>query len=317
MLVETIQTVTACAELTGLQKVAGFVSWMNILRVLAIVGGVVSAGYLLIKWFSWLIDIFLLIPKEVYEFLGYTASIALIVWSHWISQTNQLWPLLGGSLLFGVMLIATGMLHKLKPNPERFFSVLFVVWAGVAYYFQSNVIGFITAGALLCALGFSAAVLPFGYVIGFRNKAGLARGTSAGFILLAIFVAARIVGNKSSFQIFESGALWLGAFSGYLGMLIASSRYHTGDRASYIVMQIITIILGFAAIGIGSIFDIQPLRGIGGTFFVLYLIEKPFEIPDKSLTELAFIGLAVSAVVGTGVWWAQNHMDVVRPYLLF
>ena len=82
-------------------------------------------------------------------------------------------------------------------------------------------------------------------------------------------------------------------------------------------MQVITIVAGMAAIGAGSLFDIPQLLGIGGTFFVLYLIEKPFEIPTQSMVGRALIGLFVASGIGGGVWWAQNNMELVQPFLLF
>ena len=82
-------------------------------------------------------------------------------------------------------------------------------------------------------------------------------------------------------------------------------------------MQAITIAAGIGAIFIGSVRDIPELLGIGGTFFALYLIEKPFEIRAKSVRGYAMIGLFVSAGVYGCVVWAKTHMDIVEPYLLF
>lgn len=317
MVTETLQVVASCPELTGLQKVAGFVTWMNILRVFAIVGVVGCAGYLLFRWFGWLLELFARIPKEFYEAVGFITSFALIISNERVSETNKLWCLLGGSLLFGAMLLITSALHKLQSRPVRLFGLLFVVWGAVALFYQSSAVGFITAGAFMGLLGFSAAVIPCGYAIGFKDDDDVARATTSAFLLLALFVATRISGNFSRLQVFEQGALWFGAFVGYLGLLIASSKWYGGKRVHYVLMQIVTIVLGMAAIGVGSVFGIKPLLGVGGTFFVLYLIEKPFEIPKESATGFAVTGLLVSGALGLGVWWAQNHMDVVRPYLLF
>jgi len=270
----------------------------------------------LFKWFGWLRELFLHIPKEVYETLGFIASIGLVVSANRFDEVNRLWPILGGSLLFGAMLLITNRLHGWEMKYDRLFGILFLLWSGVSLYYQNATVGFIAAGAFMGMLGFSAAVIPCGYAIGFQDKNSFARATTAGFILLACFVAMKVV-DITTLQVFEKGALWFGAFAGYLGILIASSVWYGGKKASYVIMQVITVVLGMAAIAVGSVFSIQPLLGIGGTFFVLYLIEKPFEIPDKSATEFATIGLGVSTVLGFGVWWAQNHMDLVRPFLLF
>ncbi|MBI2039006.1 MAG: hypothetical protein HYT22_01865 [Candidatus Niyogibacteria bacterium] len=316
-LAKAAETAVSCPELTGLQVAAGFITWMNILRVLAIGVGVVCLGYLLFRWFGWLLEIFLYIPKEVYEGVGYALSVGLIISGYWLSETNMLWPVLTGCLLFGAMLIITGALHKLAPNWEHFFGILFLVWSAVALFYQSAPVGFIAVAALMGLVGFSAAVIPCGYAIGFRDEDAVSRATTTAFIVLTGFVFLRVVGQSLPYiHVFEQGALWLGSFVGYVGLLIASSRWYA-KRAIYPAMQLITILLGMAAIGAGSVFGIPQLLGIGGTFFVLYLIEKPFEIPVESAVGYATIGLFVSSCVGGGVWWAQNHMDLVRPYLLF
>ncbi|MES2006853.1 MAG: hypothetical protein V4436_01960 [Patescibacteria group bacterium] len=290
---------------------------MNVLQVGAIILAVACAGFLLFKWFGWLVAIFLSVPVQVYEVIGYAASIALVVLAYFLTGSNQLWPLLGGSLLFGAMLMITGYVHDLEANFERFFGILFILWAAIALVYQNEVIGFIAVGAFVGMLGFSFLVVPMGYVIGFEDNDALKRATTAGFITLALFVAIRVSGTYVPYiHVFEHGALWLGSFVGYLGLLIASSRWYE-NRAMYPLMQVITIILGMGAIGVGSVFGIPQLLGIGGTFFALYLIEKPFEIPVESGTAYAAIGLFVACSVGGGVWWAQNHMDIIQPFLLF
>lgn len=311
------EAVPVCPELTGLQYFVGFITWMNVLQVGAIILAVACVGVLLLTWFRWVLGVFLLIPVQVYEVLGYAASAALVVWAYFLEGSNQLWPLLGGSLLFAGMLMITSNIHQIQANFERFFGTLFIVWAVVALVFQSSVIGFIAVGAFMGMLGFSFMVIPMGYAIGFQDDDALKRGTTAGFITLALFVAIRISGQYVPYiHVFEAGALWLGSLVGFIGILIASNRLYA-NRTSYPVMQVIAIVLGMAAIGIGSVFGISQLLGIGGTFLALYLIEKPFEIPAQSLTGYATIGLLVACMIGGGVWWAQNHMDLIQPFLLF
>lgn len=311
------EAAAVCPQLTWLQYAAGFVTWMNILQVGAIILGVSCGSYILFRWFGWLLAIFLYIPVVVYEVLGYALSIGLVVWAYFLDGPNQLWPLLGGSLLFGGMLVITGQLHNIRPNYERFFGTLFIVWAAIALFYQSEVIGFFAVAAFMGMLGFSFAVVPMGYVIGFQDDDALKRATTAGFITLIAFLAIRISGTYVPYiHVFEQGALWLGSFVGFIGILIASSRWYE-NRAMYPVMQVIAIALGMGAIGIGSVFGISQLLGIGGTFFALYLIEKPFEIPASSATAYAAIGLFVAGAVGGAVFWAQNNMELIEPFLLF
>lgn len=62
---------------------------------------------------------------------------------------------------------------------------------------------------------------------------------------------------------------------------------------------------------------VAVFRGIGGTFFILYLIEKTFEIPFAKKERYAAMALGVSLLIGMLVVWAKNHAELVEPYLLF
>ena len=309
----------ACPELTGLQRIAGVMSLTNTLMVFAISLGVISAGYLLFKWCSLLRTIFRLVPVEFYEVLGYLLTVALIVSGHWLATTDEQWTSLCGCLSLAIMLSITGLIHKLKPDYSQFFGTLFVVWGVVAAFYLNEYVGFIAVAAFMGMLGFSAVVIPCGYAFGFHDDDALARATSVGFITLALFVLQRIILGAATLpqvHVFEQGVFWIGSFVGYLGLLIASSRWY-GNRASYFSMQLITILFGLAALGVGSIFGISPLLGIGGTFFVLYLIEKLYEIPYRSATAYAAVTLLVSLSLYGGAKWAQDHLTLIQPYLSF
>lgn len=71
----------------------------------------------------------------------------------------------------------------------------------------------------------------------------------------------------------------MGAFVYYLGLLILSSRYYNAGKGNYILLQIITVLSGVAAFFVGATFGVNILLSIGGTFFVLYLLEKYSELP--------------------------------------
>lgn len=308
---------TTCPELTVLQKAAGYITWLNILRIFSIGVGVFSFCFLFRTWVVRFIKLFANIPKEAYEVLAYIGSVALIITGLFVSHHNALWFGLTGSLLFAGALIFTAFLHDIEKNEVRFFSILFGVWSVVAVSYQSSVIGFIAIGALMGLVGFSLWVTPLCYAFGFKDKDALGNATSTGFAILLLFLFLRMTHVAIPFMdVFESGAYWLGSFVMFLGLLIASTKWY-GNNFPYVLMQVITIVAGMLALYIGSVFDIAPLRSIGGTFFALYLIEKPFEIPAESATGYAVIGLLVSIGIGTGVWWAQNHPDIVAPYLLF
>ena len=135
-------------------------------------------------------------------------------------------------------------------------------------------------------LGFSVVVSPLCYSIGFSNEESVPRATMASFAILAAYVLMHIQGTPTGvWANFTTGALFMGGFVYYLGLLILSSRFYKpadcgGDRiVHYWAMQALTIVSGMLALYLGSTFQLPTLLGIGGTFFFLYLLEKYMEIP--------------------------------------
>ncbi len=168
---------------------------------------------------------------------------------------------------------------------------------------------------MLAALGFSVLVTPLCYCFGFDDEASLGRATTAAFAMLAGFVLLRVFGaSVPGLNVFESGALFLGSFVGYLGLLIASSRWY-GHKKNYALFQIVTIAAGVAALLVGSLCGIGELQKIGGTFFVLYLMEKPFEIPVESKRAYAAIGLFVAALLFGFCWYVRANPETFRSIL--
>ena len=103
----------------------------------------------------------------------------------------------------------------------------------------------------------------------------------ASFLLIAFYSIVRILDlNIPYFHIFSTGALFMGTFVYFLGLLIICNKWYPHeDGGHYAIHQILAVASGIAALAIGSIFAISQLQQIGGTFFFLYLIEKYTEIP--------------------------------------
>ena len=200
-------TLAACPELTILQKAAGYITWLNILRIFAIVIGTGSFCFLFKNWVGNLIMLFVNVPKELYEVLAYVGSVGLIIVGLFISENNALWFGLTGCLLFGGALVLTAYLHKTETNEVLFFSILFAVWSVVAVLYQSSVIGFIAVAALMGVVGFSLWVTPLCYAFGFKDEDKLGNATSTGFAILLLFVFLRMTHITLPFvHVFESGA---------------------------------------------------------------------------------------------------------------
>jgi hypothetical protein len=309
--------VIGCPELTAFQKFAGYATLPRIFGLLSILGVVSSVCYLFGEYVQHLIRLFASVPKEFYEILAYTGSAGLIMAGAFLSKENALWPELTGCLLFAGAIAFSAHIRHLKTNEVWFFLILFVVWSAVAIIYGNSVIGFIAIGALINLVRFSSWISPFCRVFGFKDDSVLGKETFASFIVFFLFVGFCITEIPVPFlHLFESGAFWLGGFGMFVGFLIASTKRYE-RYYPYARMQVTAIIVGLLSLYFGSEYDIKSLCEMSGTFFVLFLVIKPFDISLKSKTAHAIRILLVSLVVGIGSWWGLNHMDIIGPYLLF
>ncbi|MFC1637800.1 hypothetical protein ACFL2R_00085 [Patescibacteria group bacterium] len=305
-------------DLTALQKAAGFITWVNIMWVLAACSGVASTGYVMFRLGKYLRKIFNLVPVEVYELLAYIASGALIVYGDRMPLETGAYVGFTGCLALAGALIASATIHKLKEDEFRFFSILFVVWSVVAMSYGSSLIGFISMMALLSAMGFFVGIGYCVYVIGFESKDAVARATLASFSMLTFFAIVRMTATDVPVvNVFENGALWMGSFVGYLGLLILAEIDYFDTTKEYILMQVVTIIAGLGAIFVGSVFEIAELQRIGGTFFVLYLLEKAlWDIPKDSKLLYAIWVMFISWATIAGAFYVKAHPEEIGRYFL-
>lgn len=306
-------------ELSALQKVAGWVTFTNILYIFGTIIGVASILYLTWDLLVYFLRIFADIPIAVYEVILYSASAGMIgaglvfalpVMGQYIAFT--------GCIFLGGTIILSAYLRQIEENMIRFFTILFVVITPVAILYDSSWIGFLSVGALMGLLGFSVLITPLCYFIGFKDKDTLGITTAAAFYLLIAFVLYRIFLPTAPYvHVFADGALFLGSFVGYLGLLIASTKWHHSTDNNYVFMQVVMVGACIAALFIGSVFGIGELLKIGGTFFALYLIEKTFEIPVKSARGYAILGLMVSGTIYGLFTVTKLYPGELTPYLFF
>jgi hypothetical protein len=323
----TVQEIVAMPEtapapapqLTALQRFAGLVTFVNILWVIAIALGVVCFAFLFGSYVVELVKLLVHVPLAFYEVVFYAGSLALMIWGRTLSAEVAPYVGLTGCLLFGAAVLFTAKAHKsLNLGGAIVSATMCLAWSIAALSYGSSLLGFIAVAALMSAFGFSVLVMPLAYCIGFKDEASVGRGTAAAFAVLTAYVVTRALGaDPSILRVFESGGLFLGSFVGYLGLLITSSRWYDGKNRNYVLFQIGTIVAGIAALLVGSVFGIGELQKIGGTFFVLYLVEKMIEIPARSARGYAALGLCASGAIYGFCMFVKANPDAVRPYLLF
>ena len=295
----------------------GLLHALDVWRVIAGVFGVVCFTALVFYYISDLRLIFGAVPMIVYEALFYALSIGAVVFGHGLERWG-VYVGFAGSLGIGGGILMSSALRKRDPNPTLFFALLTVLWGTIALWYSSTLIAFITVMALMALSGFYANMSSLCYVLGFRDDQAVLRSTVIGFAMLAVFIAVKALHvDVPSLGIFETGALFIGSFVGFLGVLIMSSRWYPRSSTFYGALQIIALLSGLGSILAGSVLGVPELQKIGGTFFCLWILEKIAEVPLRTARGWAAFGLALALLVYYGTAVIENHLESIRPYLFF
>jgi hypothetical protein len=299
-----------------LQKAIGLVTFANFCWVFA---GILFA--IAILWLSYIYLIYVLsrIPVLVYELAVYTAVfMSLCSGDNWLMFPACI--LLLGCLSFSFLVHAhdgavTLGKQVIIENSTLINIICLVVWSVTAYYNTSALIGFCAVLALFYLLGFQIGITPLCYCFGYEKGEYIPRTTAAAFVLLGCTVSYRIIQPNHPelywfHQAFGDGLLVVGAFVYYISLLITSSKHYM-ESNRYWLIQIMAIASGVFAVGTGSIYHIQMLQGVGGTFLALYALEKYFEIPWRK------VGWAWSLLgLSGGLYWFAGFVSSHPEYFL-
>ena len=270
------------------QSLKGLFSFTNILAT--------ASSFLLAIAIGSLISLYLLlllkvIPLVVYESVLYGIILAAIASGYWLVGATYQYVLLSTCLSLGGMLGFSYWQHKSSWQQLSqkigldIFSLctlfLFLVWSAVAIAYQNVAIAFLAVCALEAFLGFAVAITPLTYIIGFRSRAVIFKTTIISLLLLVVYIAAQITNTTLPYlDIFAPAIKYIGSFVYFLGLLIVSSKWYFRQNFNfYLLMQGITVVSGVTALYVSSIWHISILRGVSGTLFTLYAIEKYIELP--------------------------------------
>lgn len=300
-----ITTPTIAPKQSSFERKQGFFEGASYLRLLLIsVFSILS--FLLIG--KYVLQILTHFPKELWEVAAYGSGIYLLVaQGTGIMSTSQLWAFFG-CLLIGGGLAISALIHfddKSSNNngTKKFYlqyvcpTVMLIAFAAATLITTSSWMGAFAALALMALLGFMADIIPFGYVIGFKDETALARATSAGLIIVAAFMALHVLNlSPPHVMAFETGALVVGGFVGYLGLLIVGTHWYP-NRQNWLLMQVIVLILCFAGVISASIFGLKSIQIIAGVFLGLWTIEKMLEIPGVGFVPWLLKGMAASGAL--------------------
>ncbi len=325
----------------GAPQQSGLSLFWNIVIVIA--GVMVVIAVLGLIGF-YLRDLLAQIPPVIYEFLAYVATAGTIFSGYFLHpfhlglvRVEPLWFVIPGALALVGCITLTNELHfsssenkrynvHMGPDLINFPTVLFalctIAWAALALFYYRlfpetgipHVLAFGAVIALQASLGFSVLTMPGCVFLGWENDQQVPKSVFSSFIILAAYVFMKLThGLNGALALFEPGAIFMGAFVYYLGLLLMSSKWYVwaternrSSGSNYILLQFLTIVSGIAALYFGSAFNLGALLGVGGTFFALYLLEKYYEIPWKGVGWFWSL-LGVAGILYALVGFANNN----------
>ncbi|CAF1095288.1 unnamed protein product [Adineta steineri] len=269
------------------------VSFSNIIAILA---GIIVIIALSILVGIFIVPILIHVPVIIWKILFYIISIFLMIF---ISNS---WLIFLGCLTFVATLSFTITYHFSREKYAGLVAswICFLVWTFVALYQQHREAGYLAVMALESALGFVIFVGQLVIVIGFQNEKIIPSATIASFILLLIGCILHIQQRSNILTIpFTRPLLFLGTFVYFIGMLILTSRlYDEWREKKYIfwILQIITFFSGLATMFFGPMLEIPFIQAVGGTMFVIWLLEKYVEFApwkDTFTVVLSLLGFGI------------------------
>jgi hypothetical protein len=157
--------------------------------------------------------------------------------------------------------------------------VLMIIWGAIAIAYNSVLIGFFTVGAAMVVMGLSPFVPIVVQGIGFEQHDWGATTLVISFVLVMVFLAAEVLNMGGVYAaVFKPGVFWIGA-DVYFGALavLATRYYHRDNFPRFLLWQFISIASGVGALFIGAFWNISVIQEIGGTYLLIYVLEKYIE----------------------------------------
>ncbi len=294
-----------CPDLTMLQRAAGLVTWTHLLQL----AGIVLAVSGLLIFCSGLVRKFLQQVRAI-EALLWTLCVAAAAGTFVVPAAWQPWLAMAACLILPGAGALSVKLRQIRLSPARVAQILAVAWGAMALLSQQPAVGFLAVAAFISVLGLSIVVAPFCYGFGFRDEEALVRAPAAGALMALSFAAVVAAGwALGPLAVFRAGALWLGSFTWFLGLLILSNGFWR--RGSYLRAQLVTIASLALALTLGLWFAVGELTTMAGAFWLFYLAAKIIEMPVHGRIALGAKLLAAGGMVTLAWLGAVRYLPVL------
>lgn len=304
---EELLQVCATLEEPGL---AGYFDFVNVIWF--VVGALLLVGSLGLVAF-YVAPFVKRLPRVAHEALAWAGcALAVILPWHLLAGGGAVVVAAVGCLCMPLALLLTLDIHASRRSDSRLLRLmsgfLFFPWTAIAIAYASPVLAVFPVLAFLMFTGDTLLpVMELAPFAGQRDVAPPAMLSAA--MLLAVFAGVTLVVPINTpdlaalVEVFRPAATWLGGLTWFAGCLALSSKRYRQAPERFWLAQLLSIVTVTAAIFVGSVYELGGLQEAGGTFLVIYLLEKFFEIPWRkegyvwmclSLAGLLYFGASIA-----------------------
>ncbi|GMI36746.1 hypothetical protein TrCOL_g6276 [Triparma columacea] len=307
------------------QRVLGFFSFVNIIWVISIFGGLLTVGpFLLYVFGEQIVKVLkalytdLLVPMHklgVFELCAYAFTFLLSAQScRYPVQHASAAQLVGLTGALGVLpcwAYSTSLwAGPSKGNEEKFMSLtgalVALSLAPLSLLHSSSLMGFFTVAAVYVACGFAMGPCFGGFYVGFRSFDAVTRCLLVSACFVVTFATLSIIDVAGPFLApFALGARVLGNVGYFLALLLYSSKWRGRRRAilGYGASNGLMLVSLVSAMFVGSVFSLPSYTNTALTFFVLWIMEKQLEAKWGSA------GIAVKFANFIALYGIAHHLN--------
>jgi hypothetical protein len=283
--------------------------------------GLAVCAIAFVVFFLWFFGGYLTeIPIGVWKFLLISSALAGMFGASQAPETYAQFVALGGGVLW---IAASAWIYFETVGEEGAAVRLYIlhlvgVFVALALVYNSVFIASILAvPAFFVLMGLTVGSLPGLIGFGYDYEHIGSRVTYAAMLVLTVFVGGRIgLLHTSWFELFEPATLWLGGLVSFGGLYSLSLKKVSRD-GMYPLYNFVAIVFMVSAMFVGYAWGIPELQESGGTFLLLFLATKFWEIPIKNEMVFAFMGMVFTLALGGAFVFIKNNADLLAPWLFF
>lgn len=263
----------------------------------------------------------LILPVAFWEALGYILCFLLMTLAGRASEESApylaLTGLLGISPLLSFSIVSRAQ-HSGR-DADRLFAVVtglsFPLWLICSLKYNSALLGFGTCILFVSFFGFRCVAGPLCVMIGFTDEAVIPRAVFSSLVLNIVSLYFRLLQpNTWWFRPFESGAMFMGTYVYFLGLLILSAKSYWRYDEKQRRYQVAFVLSAAFFYWIGAVYNFPQYIGIVGTFFVLWLVGQLAEALPWHDRYMAWSMLALGVLLYLSAWFLQSNPQYIISF---